>query len=159
MSPIVTLLGFVLCSQSAFAARHCKSTPFDRSWPPEADWKALNSSIDGKLLATVPVASSCWVGNPFNSTVSCNYTNSEWSSSVFHASQPESIGAPVFANDSCMPSADGDYVLSRGCHLGGLPSYIVNASTEAQVATAMEWAADRNIRIVVKGTGHDLNGR
>lgn len=23
----------------------------------------------------------------------------------------------------------------------------------------MRWAADRNLRIVVKGTGHDLNGR
>lgn len=43
--------------------------------------------------------------------------------------------------------------------MGGLPSYIVNATSAKQVATATKWAADRDIRIVVKGTGHDLNGR
>jgi FAD/FMN-containing dehydrogenase len=40
-----------------------------------------------------------------------------------------------------------------------MPQYIVNATTEEQIATALNWAATRNIRVVVKGTGHDLNGR
>ncbi|USW50384.1 Putative FAD linked oxidase, FAD-binding, type PCMH, subdomain 2 [Septoria linicola] len=45
----------------------------------------------------------------------------------------------------------------RACQLGGLPSYIVNATSPEQVATAAKWAAERNIRIVIKGTGHDLS--
>ncbi|KAJ6095476.1 FAD-binding type 2 [Penicillium sp. IBT 16267x] len=28
-----------------------------------------------------------------------------------------------------------------------------------QIATAMRWASQRNIRTIVLGTGHDLNGR
>jgi len=40
-----------------------------------------------------------------------------------------------------------------------LPQYIVNATEEGDVAAAMKWAVERNVRIVVKGTGHDLNGR
>ncbi|KAL4862096.1 hypothetical protein BDV12DRAFT_207459 [Aspergillus spectabilis] len=28
-----------------------------------------------------------------------------------------------------------------------------------QIATAMKWASERNIRIVIKGTGHDMSGR
>jgi len=40
-----------------------------------------------------------------------------------------------------------------------LPQYIVNATEEVDVAAAMKWAVERNVRIVVKGTGHDLNGR
>ncbi|KAF5520059.1 FAD-linked oxidoreductase apf9 [Colletotrichum aenigma] len=47
---------------------------------------------------------------------------------------------------------------NQGCTLGGLPEYIVNATSADQVATAMKWASDRNIRIIAKGTGHDLNG-
>ncbi|KAL3439967.1 hypothetical protein BJX65DRAFT_315257 [Aspergillus insuetus] len=51
------------------------------------------------------------------------------------------------------------YVAGRGCSIGGMPQYIVNATSEEQIATALKSAADRNIRAVVKGTGHDLNGR
>jgi FAD/FMN-containing dehydrogenase len=51
------------------------------------------------------------------------------------------------------------YVEARGCRIGALPVYIVNAKNEAQIGIAMKWADDRNIRVVVKGTGHDLNGR
>jgi FAD/FMN-containing dehydrogenase len=53
----------------------------------------------------------------------------------------------------------GSYSKAQGCKIGALPQYIVNTTQEADVAVAMKWAADRNIRIVVKGTGHDLNGR
>jgi FAD/FMN-containing dehydrogenase len=53
----------------------------------------------------------------------------------------------------------GSYSKKQGCTIGALPQYIVNATEAADVALAMKWAADRNIRIVVKGTGHDLNGR
>jgi FAD/FMN-containing dehydrogenase len=40
-----------------------------------------------------------------------------------------------------------------------LPRYIVNATRLEHISEAMKWASQRNIRIVVKGTGHDLNGR
>ncbi|KAF2214275.1 hypothetical protein CERZMDRAFT_95552 [Cercospora zeae-maydis SCOH1-5] len=43
-------------------------------------------------------------------------------------------------------------------NLGGLPSYILNATMESQVAIATKWAAERNIRIatVVATTGEVL---
>ncbi|EXK78278.1 hypothetical protein FOQG_17036 [Fusarium oxysporum f. sp. raphani 54005] len=40
-----------------------------------------------------------------------------------------------------------------------LNKYILEATSAAQIATAMKWASSRNIRIVIKGKGHDLNGR
>lgn len=141
------------------STRSCKVTPSDPEWPSSLEWSALNSSIGGTLFQTVPVASSCWAGNPFNSQFSCNTVNPNWTNSKFHASLPESIGATIFANDSCLPTQGDGYIKSRGCELGGLPAYVVNATSEEQVATAMKWAADRDIRIVVKGTGHELAGR
>ncbi|KAF7186127.1 FAD-linked oxidoreductase apf9 [Pseudocercospora fuligena] len=158
LSPeLTTALALFLARVSA--KQVCKTTPFDSSWPSPNEWSTLNTSLNGALLATTPVASSCWTGNPFDSDISCNLTEANWSSSIFHASRPESIGAWLFANNSCIPPTADGYEKSRGCHLGGLPSYIVNATTETQVAIALSWAATRNIRVVVKGTGHDLSGR
>jgi FAD/FMN-containing dehydrogenase len=57
--------------------------------------------------------------------------------------------------------APNDYAYDdhKPCQLGGLPRYVLNATDAAQVATAMAWANARDIRVVIKGTGHDLNGR
>lgn len=136
----------------------CKANPLDSTWPDAADWQSLDETIGG-LIATSPVAASCWNNTDFHSPYTCATVQSNWSSSIFHSQQPESIGAPLFANNSCLPSGVGGYSESQGCRLGGLPSYVLNATDERQIAEAMNWAAERDLRIVVKGTGHDLNGR
>ncbi|KAF2851300.1 FAD-binding domain-containing protein [Plenodomus tracheiphilus IPT5] len=137
----------------------CKSTPLDASWPPEKDWHSLNSTIKGSLIRTAPVASSCWLGSPFESSFSCDTVKSNWTNAIFHSEQPESIDYQIYANNTCLPNNVSGYSSERGCTIGGLPQYIVNATLEDHVAYAMRWASDRNIRIVIKGTGHDLNGR
>ena len=143
----------------ALASVTCKVTPLDSTWPSNSDWAFLNASIDGRLVHTVPVASSCWPNNPFGSSVSCGNVQSNWTNGMWLSKFPESIDYPIYANNSCLPPNAPGYVEGRGCTTGGLPEYIVNATTEEQIATAMHWASKRNIRIVVKGTGHDLNGR
>ncbi|KAF2102107.1 FAD-binding domain-containing protein [Rhizodiscina lignyota] len=141
------------------AAAQCKLTTQHDSWPTEADWSALNNSISGQLIQTVPVASSCWPGNPFNSNVDCATVRSNWTSAAFHAQRPESVDFPVFTNNSCIPPDSPGYTKAQGCTLRGLPQYIVDATGAAQAAVALKWAADRNVRVIVKGTGHDLCGR
>lgn len=144
---------------TALAQRQCKITTLDANWPSTSDWAALNTSINGVLLKTQPVASSCYPENPFNSSDSCDEVEANWNYSYFHASLPESIDSPIYANNSCLPPNATGYTATKGCSINGLPQYIVNATTEQQIATAMRWASERNIRIVVKGTGHELNGR
>ncbi|KAJ5010991.1 FAD-linked oxidoreductase ZEB1 [Colletotrichum sp. SAR 10_99] len=141
------------------AQQSCKVTPLDAAWPSDADWAALNTTINGALIKTIPVASSCYSGNPFGSSEACEDVEKGWTSSDFHAAFPESIDYPLYANNSCLPPSATGYSAAQGCELGGLPEYIVNGTTEEQVAAAMSWASKRNIRIVIKGTGHDLNGR
>lgn len=116
-------------------------------------------SIGGCLIRTAPAASSCYDGNPLNSPYNCTEVKERWNLSVFHASWPESISYSVFTNNSCIPPGKAGYTKEKGCSIGGLPLYIVNATKEEQIATAMEWASKRNIRIVIKSTGHDFNGR
>ncbi|KAI1379578.1 FAD-dependent monooxygenase [Hypoxylon crocopeplum] len=143
MSTKTHLLACSLLFNHAFGGPLCKNNPSDPTWPSDNEWGALNSSTGGALIKASPVASSCYDGNPFNSPLSCNEVQEEWFSSEFHASLPESIDYPYWANSSCVPPNDYDYH-GQACK---------------QVATATKWASSRNIRIIIKGTGHDLNGR
>lgn len=144
---------------AVLAGQKCRSTPSDASWPSTAEWASLNASIDGRLLRTVPAASSCYPGNPFGSTIDCQDVSAGWGSGTWHSLQPESVDYPLYANNSCLPDKASDYSADRGCTIGGLAQYIVNATTEEHIATALKWASERNIRVTVKGTGHDLNAR
>ncbi|KAK5737377.1 hypothetical protein LTR17_006796 [Elasticomyces elasticus] len=155
---VLALAAFTL-PFSVHAKRVCKITPSDPTWPSDYDWQTLNSSINGRLSKTIPAASPCWPGNPFGSQVSCDSVGTNWTSGIFHAARPESIDYPVWANNSCLPPGTPGYERGQGCELGGLPEYIVNATQEGHVATASKWASGRNIRVSVKGTGHDMNGR
>ncbi|WQF80674.1 Putative berberine/berberine, FAD-binding domain, PCMH-type, FAD-binding, type PCMH, subdomain 2 [Colletotrichum destructivum] len=149
----------LLLSGRVMAAVTCKTTPSDASWPSTDDWNSFNQTLGGALIKTQPIASSCYNNSSFSSTVlSCDEVNSNWFSSTLHARFPESIDYPYWANNSCVPPSDYAYQ-NQGCELGGLPEFVLNATTAEQVATAMKWASSRNIRVVVKGTGHDLVGR
>jgi hypothetical protein len=143
----------------AFGKELCRLTPSDPSWPSASEWAALNISIGGAMIDTQPIASSCYPGNPFHSPDSCDFIQANWANSTFHSSLPESIDAPFYANNSCLAPNDPGFREDLECHVGCLPKYIVNATTEQQIGTAMKWASQRNIRIIIKGTGHDIFGR
>lgn len=156
------LLHILLASPAAaaiLAKQNCRATPSDASWPSTEEWASLNASIDGTLLRTVPAASSCWPGNPFGSKLDCEDVSNGWGNGTWHSMQPESVDYPLYANNSCLPDEASGYSAERGCTIGGLAQYIVNATTEEHIATALKWASERNIRVTVKGTGHDLNAR
>ena len=144
---------------AAVALRTCKLTPSDSAWPSVREWAALNSSIGGALLQTNPAASSCYQGNPFHSSIKCKTVNGSWSESAFHASLPESITSPLYANNSCLPPDAPGYNATAGYTLGGYPNYVVNTTNDVQIAVAARWASHRNIYIVIKGTGYNLNKR
>lgn len=63
--------------------------------------------------------------------------------------------SPVYQGLTCQPSDDP----SGKCTLGGFPSYVVDASNVAQIQIAVNFARALNLRLVVKNTGHDFNGR
>ncbi|KAI1292421.1 FAD-binding domain-containing protein [Xylaria venustula] len=148
-----------LCSLASLSHAGAAVAPSDNLWPTQQDWSTLNASIDNVLLSTSPAASSCYPGNPFSSTEDCSEVIDNWGYSAFHGSLPESVNYPIWANNSCLPPNATGYDESAGCHIGGYPQYIANVTTAEQVAVALRWAAERNVRVVVKGTGHDLNGR
>jgi hypothetical protein len=63
--------------------------------------------------------------------------------------------APFFANGTCDPYHD----VSKPCTLGNYVRYSVNVSCPEHISTAIKFATKYNIRLVVRNTGHDYNGR
>ena len=56
-----------------------------------------------------------------------------------------------FANDSCDPFTP----VSKPCLLGNYVSYAVNVSSASDVAAAVTFANQNNVRLVVRNTGHE----
>ena len=48
---------------------------------------------------------------------------------------------------------------SKGCTIGEYPVYVVNATEADHVSTALKWADQQSVRVVVKNTGHSYPGR
>lgn len=66
-----------------------------------------------------------------------------------------SIMAPFFANRSCDPFTGRD----AQCVLGTYVRYAVRVTCAEDVAKTLEFAKQANIRIVIRNTGHDYNGK
>lgn len=144
---------------SPATTQNCKNAPQSDRWPSSEDWNALNKTLDGCLLRTAPAGSACYEGNPLNSPYNCTDVKNGWNLGAVHASWPESISYSIFTNNSCVPPGIVGHDKDKGCVIGGLPQYVVNATTEGQIGKAMAWASERDVRIVIKSTGHDFNGR
>lgn len=58
----------------------CRPIPGDTDWPSARLWSSLNDTVDGHLIATVPLASVCHTGPPFNNynEESCAALRTAW---------------------------------------------------------------------------------
>jgi FAD/FMN-containing dehydrogenase len=83
----------------------------------------------------------------------CPSVQREWETIFFHVDNPISSAWNNFNNDSCLPIA------SDPCSGEGYPVYVVNATESAHVQAAVKFAGMHNVRLNVKGTGHDYLGR
>lgn len=54
----------------------CKCFPGDECWPSAAEWSALNTTVDGRLIATVPLGSPCH--DPGYDEEQCAYLQEQW---------------------------------------------------------------------------------
>lgn len=62
---------------------------------------------------------------------------------------------PWYEGNTCIPTSEP----SLSCTLGGTPVYVLNATGAADIQTAVNFARDNNVRLVIKNTGHDFSGK
>ncbi|UPK92955.1 hypothetical protein LCI18_003890 [Fusarium solani-melongenae] len=142
------------CSATASSYKaSCKCFPGDSCWPSQREWARLNSTVGGRLIATVPLGTPCH--DPRYNAEECAHLQDEWLYSSIHIESSSSVMAPIFANQSCDPFQPR----SRPCTLGNYVRYAVDARSPKDVAAALKFAQDKNVRFVIRNTGHDYLGR
>ncbi|KAK1138616.1 hypothetical protein N8T08_002146 [Aspergillus melleus] len=146
---------------AASRVSECKCSPSDPCWPSSAEWASLNDTLSGRLMKTVPPASACYKSESNYNATGCKRIVDEWTTSVFHSSSPFSVLDPTWSGDACPPlypngtGITGDpHAASKGCGLGNLSPYVVNATSATHVQTALRFAKEKNLRINIKNTGH-----
>nr|UYO77233.1 FAD-dependent isoamyl alcohol oxidase [Trichoderma psychrophilum] len=135
----------------------CRNLPGDTAWPSAHDWATLNKTISGRLIASVPQASVCHA-SPFQdfSSKACATLQSTWDiAEISHINSPAEILSQTFQNYSCVPFTSE----STACTMGNYASYVVNVTGASDIVSAIAFAKQHNVRIVIKNTGHDYLGR
>jgi FAD/FMN-containing dehydrogenase len=153
-------------SQALSSLSECKCVPNQPCWPPDSVFEALNNTVSGRLLRSVPPAAVCYPEQPTYDAKLCTMVLSQWYNSSFHAASPTSIGAPSWADNPCPPifpngtSVNGDpHAGAKGCTIGRYPVFVVNATEAAHIRATIQFAKMHNIRLVIKNSGHSFQGR
>lgn len=87
-------------SKPGHAHTECKCFPGDHCWPSKQDWDSLNQTVDGRLVATVPLASPCYHSWDNYDNATCTELRDTWTKADTHIDSSSSIMAPFFANRS-----------------------------------------------------------
>lgn len=134
----------------------CRCFPGTSCWPSDAAWAIFNDSVHGGLISTIPIASPCHDGplGTFNAQ-KCAELQSTWFLPETHLTSSSSIMAPLFTNNSCNPFLPR----TSSCEIGNLVRYTVNASDLSDVQKTVNFARQKNIRLTIRNTGHDYNGK
>jgi hypothetical protein len=132
---------------------NCKATPGSSSWPSEFEWSRLNHSISGRLLKPSPPGAVCHPDQPTFNPAACPAVAAGWLTTEWHSDNPVSVSENNWVNDTCLP------VPTDPCSGEGYPIYVVNATCADHVKKGVDFARRNNVRLIVKGTGHDYLGR
>ncbi|KAM0119401.1 hypothetical protein ACP6JC_003914 [Aspergillus fumigatus] len=65
-----------LASAKGSKGAQCRCLPGDSCWPSPASWAALNSTVGGRLVATVPIGSPCH--DPTYDAAACAALRDAW---------------------------------------------------------------------------------
>ncbi|KAI1431256.1 FAD-binding domain-containing protein [Xylaria sp. CBS 124048] len=136
----------------------CRAIPGDEAWPSVAEWNALNETVDGQLIATVPIGAPCH--NSYNGVSTfdeeaCAALKNVWFLPETHYPTSSSPMAYPFSNNSCNPFVDPDVA----CTIGYYVAYAINVTEPAHVQAGINFSNKHNVRLVVRNTGHDYLGR
>ncbi|HEY3776851.1 MAG TPA: FAD-binding oxidoreductase [Rhizomicrobium sp.] len=139
MAAATALQGVSLTGLRAFAAGFRRVRPGDAAWPRPAQWQKLKDAVGGNLIEVHGLFDAC-------------------------RSDPEGAACQDALKNIRNPFWIGDQ--PAGTQVSGwwnawrpAPSvYAVRARNAPDVAAAVNFARENNLRLVVKGTGHSYQG-
>ncbi|KAF2676483.1 FAD-binding domain-containing protein [Lentithecium fluviatile CBS 122367] len=150
---LFSLLIFLQITVAANTTFTCRCMPGDVCWPSRSTWDRFNTTVDGRLIATVPQASVCH--DPHYDEAACAVLKEGWDLTQTFYPHASEIMDPYSQNQSCDPFTSR----SSPCQLGNYVAYSVNVSSAADVAAGLQFAQEHGLRAVIKNTGHDYLGK
>jgi hypothetical protein len=105
------------------------------------------------LLQPSPPGAVCHSDQPTYNADACAVITQGWTNIDFEATIPNSIAWDNWNNDSCLPYP------GTPCSGEGYPVYVINATSKEDVKAGVDFARENNVRLIVKGSGHDYLGR
>ncbi|KAI0097727.1 putative FAD-dependent isoamyl alcohol oxidase [Nemania sp. FL0031] len=147
----------VALSGLALGNTMCRYIPSDPEYPGADDWSALNKTVVGRLIRTMPQASVCHTkpSAVLYNEAACADLQSIWSLAQIYELKPAEIMNGYYQNQSCDPFTDK----SKTCELGNYAAYSIKVHGAHDVIAGIKFAKEKNIRLVIKSTGHDYLGR
>ncbi|KAJ0161025.1 putative FAD-linked oxidoreductase [Colletotrichum tanaceti] len=136
----------------------CKCSPADECWPKVDAWEKLNRTVGGNLIRHIPPAAVCY--NQFRGVATydaakCAEATAKWTDERWQISQPASQLWTWGSNNTCELTTDP----TKTCSLGNYPEFVIIARTRDHVKAGVDFARANNVRLVVRNTGHDFEGR
>lgn len=117
-----------------------KARPGQSGWPSAADWEQLQASVGGQLVPVVAPDAACRAGAD---DPACKAVLADLRNPFFLQEQPGGTQVAGWLDAwEAKPSV-----------------FAVAAETVGDVVAAVNFARERNLRLVVKGGGHSLHGQ
>ncbi|KAK3312311.1 FAD binding domain-containing protein [Apodospora peruviana] len=134
----------------------CKVGPWDDAvWPAVDEWAKFNRTLGGVLLKPVPPGAACYPGSPHYDAAKCSFLLSSAFGTRFYSDDPVTVLTEWPEGNTCTAT----WAPTGTCTQGGYPVYVVNATKVRHIQLAVNFARNRNLRLVIKNTGHDFGGR
>ncbi len=130
----------------------CRAFPGSANWPSATEWAQLNASMGGGLLHPTPPGAVCYAGaaglGVFNMTQCFGLLFGAFGTRLY-IDDPLTVLSSWPQGDTCPPTMPGLDPRAT-CTQGGFPEYVVNVSTVKQVQAAVNFARNKNVRLVIK---------
>ena len=123
----------------------CREHPGSDGWPSNDEWAMFNHSLDGVLLKPIPPASVCYSG-PFRDTNKCISLLFNSFDSRFYLNDPLTVLTEWPQGNTCPAT----FTSTGNCTQGGFPVYVANVTTVKHIQAAVNFARNRNLRLVIK---------
>ncbi|KAF1944572.1 FAD-binding domain-containing protein [Clathrospora elynae] len=137
----------------------CKCYSDNSCWPTSKDWDKLNKTVDGTLQLAIPPGAVCHKSFDNSANIydaaKCADVQANWGNEQWLTDHPIAELWPLYTNNTCLPTDDP----STPCTRGFYGRYVIVAKTKDQIRAGVNFARERNLRLIIRNTGHDFMGR
>lgn len=132
----------------------CRCTYSQPCWPSTSDFSTLASQVSQPLIHPLPPASACY---PSSASSNCTSFQQNQLDGNWRTNQSGSMEFPNFEtfifDNGTISACYANTTLGVPCTQGSVPVIGVDARSVADIQVAVNFARERNLRLVVKNTG------